>query len=357
MSVVNFLIALVAIFTLWSLMIRLGLKNLRCTRAFSRTSVFEGESGELVEVVRNDGPFIIPWLRVESKISPNLRLGKQENLQTGNEMYYCSVFSLMPYQQIRRRNRVTFLRRGAYDLGNAALTAGDVLGLFQFMRTQNLSAPVLVYPRLLDIQDLPMPLSRVLGELVRRRQLLQDPFLIRGIREYVPGDPVRDIHWPATARMGEVQVRVHDDSARTKLLVVLNVQFQDFQWNHYIPENEAQKIEEGIRLAASLCVHTLRAGLSAGFATNMPLEQNMESTLLLPADGAAQEEELLSSFARLDIRCAVKFPTFLESLEQYSDLDMLVLSLYDSETVQDSLEKLRQAGNNVTFHLLEGGGL
>jgi len=356
MSVVNFLIALGVIYVFWSLMIRLGLKNLRCTRAFSRSAVFEGESGELVEVVRNDGPFIIPWLRVESKISPNLRLGRQENLQTGNEMYYCSVFSLMPYQQIRRRNRVTFLCRGAYDLGNAALTAGDILGLFQFMKTQNLSAPVLVYPRLLDMEDLPMPLSRVLGEMVRRRQLLQDPFLIRGIRDYQPGDPVRDIHWPATARTGEVQVRVHDDSARTKLLVVLNVQFQDFQWNHYIPENEAGKIEEGIRLAASLCIHTLRAGLSAGFAANMPMGKGADSTVLLPADGAAQEEELLASFARLHIQCTEKFPAFLESMERYSGLDILVLSLYDSETVRDSLRRLRQAGNQVTFHLLEGGG-
>lgn len=357
MSVLNFLIALVALWILWSVMIRMGLKNLRCTRSFSRTHVFEGESGELVEVVRNDGPFIIPWLRVESKISPNLRLGKQENLQTGNETYYCSVFSLMPYQQIRRRNHVTFLRRGAYDLGNAALTAGDILGFFQFMKTQTLSAPVLVYPKLMDREDLPFPLSRVLGELSRRRQLLQDPFLVRGIRDYLPGDPVRDIHWPATARTGEVQVRVHDDSARTKLMVVLNVQFQDFQWNHYIPENEAQKIENGIRLAASLCVHALRGGLSAGFASNMPLGQNRGTTVLLPADGIAQEEELLMTMARLNIQCAEKFPTFLESLERYSDLDILVLSLYDSESVQESLDRLRQAGNQVSFYLLEGGGL
>lgn len=357
MSVLNFLIALVAIWILWSVMIRMGLKNLLCTRSFSRSAVFEGESGELVEVVRNDGPFIIPWLRVESKISPNLRLGRQENLQTGNEMYYCSVFSLMPYQQIRRRNRVTFLRRGAYDLGNAALTAGDILGFFQFMKTQSLSAPVLVYPKLMDAEDLPLPLSRVLGEMVRRRQLLQDPFLVRGIREYTPGDPVRDIHWPATARTGQVQVRIHDDSARTKLMVVLNVQFQDFQWNHYIPENEAEKIEEGIRLAASMCIHALRAGLSAGFASNMPLDQENGSTVLMPADGMPQEEELLAAMARLNIQCAEKFPTFLEGMEQHSGLDILVLSLYDSESVQESLGRLRRAGNQVTFHLLEGGGL
>ena len=77
MSIINFLIVLTVIFVLWTLMIRKGIKNLTCRRSFSRTRVFEGESGQLIEVVRNDGPYIIPWLRVESYISPNIRLGKQ----------------------------------------------------------------------------------------------------------------------------------------------------------------------------------------------------------------------------------------------------------------------------------------
>ncbi len=357
MSILNFLIALIVLYLGWTLTIRLGLKSLSCSRTFSRSAVFEGESGELIEIVRNDKPFIIPWLRVESYISPYLRMGKQDNLHVSNEMYYCSVFTLMPYQQIRRRNRVTFLKRGAYDLGNAALTSGDVLGLFQFLRTQELHAPVLVYPSLLASEDLPMPVSRILGELIRRRQLLQDPFLVRGIRTYQPGDPVRDIHWAATARTGETQVRIHDYSARTRLMVVLNVQPDDFQWGHYISDADSRRIEEGIRLAASVCMYALRAGLSAGFASNMPTGQSRDTTLVLPADGISQEEELLGTFARLNIRCTTKFPLFLESLSAYSDLDILVLSCYDSDSIRASIQKLQHSDNRVTFHLLEGGSL
>lgn len=355
MSVFNFVLILLVLYLVWAFTIRKGMDRLSCHRGFSRTRVFEGETGELVEVVRNDTPFVIPWFRVESRISPYIRLGQRDDLDVDGEMYYCSVFTLLPYQQIRRRHKVSFLHRGSYDLGKAALTSGDVLGIFRFMTDQEEQAPVLVYPRLLDPEQLPLPVSRTLGELVRRQQLLTDPFLVRGIRAYQPGDPVRDIHWAATARTGEVQLCLRDYSARTRLLVLLNVQHQDIQTNNYIPESHWPWVEQAIRVAASVCVQALRSGMSAGFASNMPMDQGQERTLILPADGGAQEEELLASFARLSIRRTKRFPELVEEMCAYSGMDILVLSRYDSDSLQRSLEELRRCGNQVTFHVLEGG--
>lgn len=355
MSAFNFAVILIALYLFWALTIRRGMKRLACRRSFSRTRVFEGETGELVEVVRNDTPYVIPWFRVESRISPHIRLGKQDNLDVDGEMYYCSIFSLLPYQQIRRRHTVSFLHRGAYDLGNAALTSGDVLGIFRFMSGQEGSAPVLVYPRLLDREELPLPVSRTLGELVRRQQLLTDPFLVRGIRAYQPGDPVRDIHWAATARTGEVQLRVRDYSARSRLLVLLNVQHQDIQMNNYVPESHWNWVEQAIRVAASVCVEALRSGMSAGFGCNMPMGKSDESTLILPADGTAQEEELLAAFAKLSIRRTERFPELLEEIKKFQDLDILVISRYSSDTIHQSLDMLRRNGNQVTFYEMEGG--
>lgn len=357
MTVLLFLLVLVLVYSIWTCTIKLGSRRLRCSRAFSQTAVFEGEEGQLIETVRNDTPLMIPWLRIESRISPHLQLGRQERLHTADENYHCSLFTLMPHQQIKRTHRVRFLRRGAYDLGRAALTAGDLLGLCRFSYNQELRAPVLVYPSLLSQEELPLPISRVLGELVRRPQLQTDPFLIRGIRPYQLGDPVRDIHWAATARTGDVQVRVHDFSARSRLLVVLNIQQQDIQWSDYIPTQQESFIEDGIRLAASACVHALRAGLSAGFASNMPIAQGQDSTLLLPCDGPVQEETLLAAFARLRLHRTETFPALLDSLTEYTGLDLLILSPYDSESIQTMLAKLRRAGNQVFFHLLKGGGV
>ncbi len=354
MNIVVLLVVLCAVYCIMGVLLtKFGLRGLTCTRAFSRPAFFEGEEGEMVETVRNDRLMLIPWLRVESYISPHLRLGRQDNLHVSGSRYYCSLFTLMPYQQIRRRHRVRFLHRGEYDLGSASLSVGDVLGFFQHTREQQMHVPVIVFPRLLDERELPQPLSLLLGEISSKRQLLTDPFLVRGIRDYRPGDPVRDIHWPASARMGQTQVRVFDHTARMKLMVILNVQRKDAQWGDFLMEYEEGEIEQGISVAATMCVRALRGGLAAGFAANMPFGEENTSVVMLPDGGAAREEELLTAFARLSIRRTLAFPLFLETLTDITDMDVLVLSCYDSPEMQAGLDRLRRQGNQVTLHILE----
>lgn len=354
MSVLVILITLAALYSLMGfLLTKFGLKGLVCTRSFSRPAVFEGEEGELVEVVRNDRPTLIPWLRMESSISPYLRLGRQDNVNISEARHYSSLFTLMPYQQVRRRHHVTFLHRGEYDLGNATLTVGDVLGLFQANREQSMHVPVLVFPRLMEERDMPLPLSRLMGEASHRRQLLTDPFLVRGLRAYQPGDPVRDIHWPATARMGEVQVRQFDHTACMKLLVILNVQLTGDQWGEKLMDYEENQLEYGISAAATLCVWALRNGLTAGFAANAAVSGEKESLILLPEAGPAREEKLLTALARLSLRRTQSFAYFLNTLTDVADLDIVVLSTYDSEEIRQGLENLRRQNNRVSLQLFD----
>ena len=357
MIIIAFFAVVLAVSLIWCAMIRKAMYALGCKRSFSRPAVFVDEEAELIEVVRNDSPVIIPWLLLESKISPHLRLGKQDNLHVAGDTHFCSQFTLMPYQQIQRRHRVRFLHRGSYNLGNAAMTAGDVLGLRKYQRMQSMDAPVLVYPRLIPQENLPAPMSCHLREITRQPQLLQDPFMVRGLRAYQPGDPIRDIHWAATARTGQVQVRLHDYSAQTKLLVVLNGQLHDRQWHDHISEEHTEKIEYGISLAATACISALQEGIAAGFATNMPLDTEKGSTILLPSDDRGWEESLLAAFARLRVVRAEHFHVFLEGLRKCTGMNILILSAYDSLQIQNAVRELQNSGNQVLFHLLEGGNV
>jgi uncharacterized protein (DUF58 family) len=45
----------------------------------------------------------------------------------------------------------------------------------------------------------------------------------RGVRVYVDGDPIRLVHWPATARTGAVMVRELEGPQRTRLLLVVDL--------------------------------------------------------------------------------------------------------------------------------------
>lgn len=355
MSVPVILVSLCVLYTAFGLLLsKAGLRGLACTRTFAKPAVFEGETGEMIETVRNDRPLLIPWLRVESRISPYLRLGGQDNLLVSDHTHACSLFTLMPYQQIRRRHKVAFLRRGAYNLGNATITAGDPLGLFQTSREQDMDAPLLVYPRMLDENEMPAPLLELLGDIASRRNLLTDPFLVRGVRPYQFGDPIRDIHWPATARTGEAHVRVHDYTARAQLLVVFNGERRDQQWSDRLMDYEEEDIERIIAMAATLCMRALREGMTVGFAANMPLGKDGPSAILPPAAGPAREEELLSAFARLFIQRTQSFHELLESLTFCAGLDVLVLSRYTNERIESALHTLRRSGARATLYVLGG---
>ena len=46
---------------------------------------------------------------------------------------------------------------------------------------------------------------------------------MRGVRDYVPGDPVRRVHWPTTARRGDLVVKEVEEPGAPRLVVVLDL--------------------------------------------------------------------------------------------------------------------------------------
>lgn len=332
----------------------IGLRGAAYTRRFSRRTAYEGEEAELVEILRNDRPVFIPWLRVESRLSPFLHFGQEENLSISGDRYHKSVFTLRPYQQITRRHRVRLTHRGVYDVGHVSLTFGDLFGTCGTGKTLYTPAEIVVYPRLLPDDELPLPVSRMQGELLVRRHIMADPFMVSGIRAYQRGDQRRDIHWPATARTGTLQVKTHDDTAETRLLVMINAQLTEGQWGDLM-DYEQTLIEEAIAIAATACVKVLRAGVAAGFAANMPLDEAKTATVLLPERNSTREEELLSAFAHLRIVRVRSFTTFLDDLSFLRNTDILLLSAYTSTAVEERISRLRALGNTVTVQLMGKG--
>ena len=326
-----------------------GLKGLTVERRFSSPAVYEGDTGEMTEVVRNDSFLPVPLLRVESRVPAGILMDAGRAKAEKGNAYHRSVFALMPYQQIIRRHTVVFAKRGSYDLGNAALTAEDLLGFTVCSKDQQMRVPILVYPRLPDDSELPAPLAYLTGDLKGGRSLFDDPFWYRGISEYVPGDPVRDIHWPATARAGHMMVRRHDRSVGMKLMCVINCQLKADQWDDLMDYEQAP-VERAVSLAAGLCVSMLRAGMEAGFCANMPEGEEQKPVLYPPAAGPGRETELLSAFARLRIRRVLSFTEFLRSLEADDHTDIVIFTCYGSADDEEQAERLRKTGCRVTVY-------
>jgi uncharacterized protein (DUF58 family) len=352
-----------------------GPAGLTYSRSFIRSHAFEGEMVELVEVIRNAKILPVPWLRIESRMSPTLVFIKKNaegglagsSEPTGSnessdgaereiegDQYHRSSFYAGAFARITRRHRVKLTRRGYYQVGSVAMTGGDLFGLSQWTKSAETGAAVTVYPALLDESEIDAPSSRWQGDLTVKRWIVSDPFLVSGIRPYQAGDARRDVHWAATARMGMLQVKTHDYTADPRLLVILNVQAKENQWTDLMGY-EQERIEFGIRLAATLIMKSLAAGLEAGFCANAPVFGETAPLVVEPRRAQGQAEavlDALDALARLTIKRARSFPTFLDDLGHMTGMDILILSCYDSGLIQERVNALRAMGNSVAVRVL-----
>lgn len=355
-------ITVLIIFIQVGLVSKWGLKNIYYTRYFSEEAVFEGEEMEMVEEIINKKLLPIPWLRLESRFHTNLQFQHQSNLDIVDEIFHRSMFSLMPYQKIRRRHRITCKKRGFYHQKTVSLTIGDLLGISIYKKKLNVTTQILVYPKLIPLKEIPLPYTSWNGDVVVRRWILDDPFINAGIREYTYGDPMKRVNWNATARVGSLQVSKKDYTADHQLLIYLNFDLTDDVWKSIEDED---LIEKGISYAASIAQSTISQGINTGFGCNSYIREPDEkvrsvkdSVRIEARSGKQHLYFLLNTLAKLKMDRSRNFNHFLkEDIDrEIRNKDILLITAYVSEQVQERIEELKRLGNSVEILWLEKEG-
>jgi uncharacterized protein (DUF58 family) len=334
---------------------RWALAKVTYERHFSKAIAFEGEQIEMVERIANRKLLPIPWLRLESFLSRDLVFGKQANLDIySGELYqnHLSLFSLRPYRQIVRRHEVLCRRRGHYHLTSVTMTAGDPLGLFRTSRQFPLSVELLVYPGVLPLDQIPLPFHGLLGELLVRRWIADDPFLVSGVRDYQPGDSLRTVNWKASARSGSLQVHRRDQTTDLRLVICLNVETSGAMWG---VTTDPERIELGIRYAATIAGMAIRKGVPTGIMSNGRIDPEIAAPLVLPMrGGAVQYEAILTALAKLHLKSAANMAYLLdkEAALATAKTDYLLISCHRDEKLREAAERLKQLGHGVEWLML-----
>ncbi|MBQ4638317.1 MAG: DUF58 domain-containing protein [Clostridia bacterium] len=338
------------------LLSKLALKNVSYTRTFSKTKLYEGEELEMIEVISNRKLLPVPWIRVETRLPRELRIvGNDNQYDIQGDMYHRSAFTLAPYQQITRRHRVKVLKRGYYSASTASLTSGDLFGMSNCSKQVELDLFVTCYPAPVPVEDIPLPSLKWQGELVVKRYIMPDVFLYGGIRDYTIGDPIKTVHWGATASTGVLKVKQNDYTAQPRLLIALNVQPTESVWGEVSP-SDMPDIERGIALASSLAAYLLENGLEVGFATNGRYKSTEDTVYIEPANSYEQGQLLLDCFAKLQVYRQRSFHQFLESLPNFRECDVLVITCYVNKEIEDAAADIRSKGNSVGYYMLRSGG-
>ena len=110
------------------------------------------------------------------------------------------------------RARAVCDRRGLFQLGPWTLRLGDPFGVFQVRQVYLARHELLVYPPLAPLPPQLQPHSTtVLGDHRRLRQTAPvETMSALATRHYSPGDPLRHIHWPTTARRDALYAKVFE---------------------------------------------------------------------------------------------------------------------------------------------------
>ena len=141
-------------------------------------------------------------------------------------------------------------RRGALPLGPITVDRLDPLGLLRRPQAFGSAETLWVHPRVHATK--PLPVGVVLdyeGRLADSAPIGTVTF--SSLRDYVPGDDPRQIHWRSTARTGKLIVREHVDTSEPTVTVVLDTR----------PSGLAgAAFEAAIEVAASLAVGSERHG-------------------------------------------------------------------------------------------------
>lgn len=170
-------------------------------------------------------------------------------------------FAIAPLETNELRTssyRLPSTRRGVYRLGPLELRLLDPLGLAHSSRVTAAESSLTVHPA---YELLPVVGTSAHRDYDRR---LSNPVIGKGgsefymLREYVPGDDLRHVHWPSTARVDDLVIRQPESLRRGRLTVVGDLRLG-------VVDDET--VEWVLSAVASLVMSGLRSGLQVRAVT------------------------------------------------------------------------------------------
>ncbi|NCB92144.1 MAG: DUF58 domain-containing protein [Clostridia bacterium] len=294
-------------------------KGLDAQIEFQPDPSLEGEDAFLTETITNRKWLFLPLLQVGFQIHRNLWFADGENTSVSDQCYKRDIFSVGGYQKITRKIPFRCTKRGYYELENVELVTRSPLMTKKYFETLKHPDHFYVYPRLVDDNMLEIPFQKVMGAVLAQRNLYEDPFEFRGIREYQPTDPMSKINWKASARTDQWMVNLYGSTSAQEVVILLDLEDETIWKFDDIHEEE-------IRLTVSLASRCIQNGIPVGIRTNGRDCKQEEMFRLNAGTGKQQVRALNEGLSRID-------------LTQLADKMEFVLSREREDALADSVQK------------------
>jgi uncharacterized protein (DUF58 family) len=129
---------------------------------------------------------------------------------------------LRPGQEYEARMPLPTARRGVVPSGPLLVDRDDAFGLAHRTLNTGDAGELYVRPRAVELPEIAASLARSVDG-PQSDTTMEGTLAFHALREYVPGDELRHVHWRASAHAGKLVVKQHVDTAHASLAVVLDV--------------------------------------------------------------------------------------------------------------------------------------
>jgi uncharacterized protein (DUF58 family) len=168
--------------------------------------------------------------------------------------------------------------RGDYSLEWLSLNAMDPLGLFRFTKRKRVRSEILVYPTPYNVPLFTMMQEDQFGLQTRKHHFsLYAGDIPDGLREYIPGDPLRRIHWKSSAKMQKPYVMEFEECVGHNLIIL-----PDLNPDYHVGHGKQSTTEYIVHLAASYTREAIRQNYAVRLLTpdlNNPANQMSRGNL------------------------------------------------------------------------------
>ncbi len=335
---------------LWN---KYSLRSIAYKRSFSERRAFLGETVDITFQVTNQKWLPVAWLKIEDEYPLPVTLldGEvQPSLKT-NVGLLGSLMSLRWFERAKWHYRLRCDKRGFYAFGPARLQAGDLFGLF----SSQVQCPhldwLIIYPEVKPIETLTLPPKEPFGEIRAQQRTFEDPSRAIGIRDYQLQDPLKRIHWKATARQQELQVRVYEPTTTFQLVVFLNMATLSKHWQGTIPE----LLERAISVAASVANYAVEKRFQVGLVANGCWPESDQPLKVLPSRSPDQLTHILEALAAVSTLPTISIEELLsrESARLPWGATLIVVTAIVTEDLWAVMSRLRAAGRRMVLVRLD----
>jgi uncharacterized protein (DUF58 family) len=329
---------------LWT---REALNGLRYDRHLAEKRAFRGEILPITFKLENRGWLPLAWIEADEHISDRVRPMHTATLPSDR----VGSTTIRHSTALRWKQRITWtvnlecLERGSHQAGPTTIRSGDPFGFFTRQMIIPTETSFLVYPDVVPLEEMDFPPDFPFGARRVPRHLLTDPVHVVGVRDYAPDDSTRYIHWKASARLQQPQVKVFEPTVDLQIGLFLNLDTFERYWEGM----DSVRAESAIITAASISSRLLQRRAMVGMAANAVITGSDQNLRIPPSRGPRQLDSILEGLARLTPMAVSSFPRLLmtEGRRYPAGSTIVVIACIMTEPLEIAIQTLLEHGQRV----------